>query len=107
MYYNGLGPLTLSFFNGTNLLASITYNGPAMLGFNGYIASASALVTSVRFVSTGGAVFDAGLDNLAVIDAPASTVPESATLSLLASGIAALMILRRRRVWGPSSPHDQ
>ena len=95
VYYNGLGPATSSFYNGTTLLGSIFYNGAAFLGFNGYIASSSMPVTSVQFVSTLGGQLNTGIDNLAVYSTTAT--PEPSTLPLLATGLAGLLLLRRRR----------
>lgn len=96
VYYNGLGPATSSFYNGTTLLGSIFYNGAAFLGFNGYIASSSMPVTSVQFVSTLGGQLNTGIDNLAVYSTTVAT-PEPSTLPLLATGLAGLLLVRRRR----------
>lgn len=96
VYYNGLGPATSSFYNGTTLLGSIFYNGAAFLGFNGYIASSSMPVTSVQFVSTLGGQLNTGIDNLAVYSTTVAT-PEPSTLPLLATGLAGLLLFRRRR----------
>lgn len=38
-YYNGLGPATTSFYNGSILLGSYSYNGAAALGFAGFLTS--------------------------------------------------------------------
>ena len=97
VYYNGLGPATTSFFNGTTLLGSITYNGAAFLGFNGFIASASTPITSIHFLSTLGGQLNTGIDNLAVFNVPITTAPEPATLTLFAAGGLALALVRRRR----------
>ena len=95
VYYNGLGPATSSFFNGATLLGSIAYNGSAFLGFNGFIASPGAPVTSVQFVSTFGGQLNTGLDNIALVSVTAT--PEPATLTLFATGLMGLTFLRRRR----------
>lgn len=93
VYYNGLGPAISEFFNGATLLGSISYNGAAFLGFNGYIASSSTPITSVHWLSTRGGQLNTGIDNLAVINA----TPEPATLTLMATGLLGLAIVRRRR----------
>ncbi len=97
VYYNGLGPATASFFNGATLLGNISYNGAAFLGFDGYIASASTPVTSVEWLGTNGGVLNTGIDNLAVFNSPITSTPEPATLTLFATGIAGLAVVRRRR----------
>jgi hypothetical protein len=94
VYYNGLGPATASFYNGSTLLGSISYNGAAFLGFNGYVAS-SAPVTSVQFVSTFGGRLNTGLDNISLV--AVAPVPEPASMTLFATGIAGIALLRRRR----------
>ena len=95
VYYNGLGPATASFFNGSTLLGSITYNGAAALGFNGFIASQATPVTGVHWISTLGGQLNTGVDNIALVSVTAT--PEPATLMLVATGLAGLALLRRRR----------
>lgn len=95
VYYNGLGPATASFFNGATLLGSITYNGAAALGFNGFVASQATPVTGVEWISTLGGRLNTGVDNIALVSVTAT--PEPATLLLVATGFAGLAILRRRR----------
>ena len=97
VYYNGLGPATASFFNGAVLLGSISYNGAAFLGFDGYIASSSTPVTSVTWVSTNGGRLNTGLDNIAVFGTPTTTTPEPAALTLFATGVIGIVLVRRRR----------
>ena len=52
-------------------------------------------VTSVQFVSTLGGQLNTGIDNLAVYSTLAT--PEPSTLPLLATGLAGLRLVRRRR----------
>ena len=53
-------------------------------------------VTSVQFVSTLGGQLNTGIDNLAVYSTTVAT-PEPSTLPLLATGLAGLLLFRRRR----------
>lgn len=97
VYYNGLGPAVSKFYNGATLLGSIGYGGAAVLGYNGFVSTPSSLITSVRFTSTRGGVLNTGIDNFSVVGTPLSTVPEPASLALLATGLAGLLAVRRRR----------
>ena len=96
-YYNGLGVATSNFFNGATLLGSVTYNGAAALGYAGFIATSGAPITSARFTSTSGGLLNTGIDNLVVFDSPISSVPEPASLALVATGLAGLGVIGRRR----------
>lgn len=96
-YYNGLGNATATFFNGASVLATISYNGPAFLGFDGYIADSNAPVTSIEWVSTQGNQLNTGIDNLMVSSNDLTTTPEPASLILLATGLAGIAVGRRRR----------
>ena len=97
VYYNGLGPAVSKFYSGAALLGSISYDGPAVKGYAGWVSTPSLLVSSVRFTSTRGGTRNTGIDNVSVVDVPTSTVPEPSTLSLLAIGLAGVVTLRHRR----------
>ncbi len=96
-YYNGLGPTTTSFFNGSTLLGSVSYNGTAMIGFAGFLSSSFTPITAVEFQSSRGGTLNTGIDNVIIYDAPTSSVPEPASLALVASGLAAVALVGRRR----------
>jgi hypothetical protein len=92
VYTNGLGPLTIEFFNGASSLGSASWDGSAdTIRFLGF-ATAALPVTSMSFTSTNGGLLNTGLDNIALIP-----VPEPASAVLLLGGLAALTGLRRRR----------
>jgi hypothetical protein len=88
-YYNGLGPATIDFFDGATLLGTVAYNGPAVLGFAGFVGGS---ITSVRFTTTLGGQLNTGIDNLAVV-----AVPEPETYALLLAGLGVVASVARRR----------
>ena len=96
-YYNGLGPATTSFFNGSTLLGSVSYNGAAVIGFAGFLSTLSAPITSVEFQSTLGGQLNTGIDNVMIYDAAVTTTPEPASVALTATGLLGLVAVGRRR----------
>ena len=90
-YYNGLGPGTVDFFDGATLLGSIAYNGPAVLGFAGYVGAGSS-ITSFRWTTTLGGQLNTGIDNVTV-----AAVPEPETYAMLLAGLGLLGFVARRR----------
>lgn len=96
-YYNGLGPATSTFYNGTTVLGTVSYSGAASLGFAGFLSSLAAPITSVEFKSTAGGQLNTGIDNVLVYDAAVTAAPEPASLVLLASGLAGVALVARRR----------
>lgn len=95
VYTNGLGPLTISFFNAGTLLGSANWGSSAddirFLGFKGDQA-----VTRFEFISTLGGRLNTALDNIAFAGVTGNGVPEPGTLLLAASALA-LAAARRRR----------
>jgi hypothetical protein len=91
-YYNGLGPGVVDFFNGATLLGSIAYNGPAVLGFAGFVGAGQS-ITSFRWTTTLGGQLNTGIDNLAVV----TGVPEPETYALMLAGLGLLGCVARRR----------
>ncbi|CAN5548257.1 hypothetical protein BH09GEM1_BH09GEM1_09520 [soil metagenome] len=95
---NGLGSVTTQFFNGGTLLATIVGSGAAGLSYNGYVAPSGVFITSARYTATGGGSINSGIDNLSVSRSVVVATPEPSTLPLLAGGMIAMLIARRRRV---------
>jgi hypothetical protein len=92
-YLNGLGPATVSVFNGTTLLNSFTYaSGVDTKEYLGIVSSTA--ITSIRWTSTLGGRLNTGIDNISV---NTTSVPEpSSALLLLTSGIAVLFTRLRK-----------
>lgn len=94
VYFNGLGPVTVSLYGTGGLLDSfVDTRDLDTKEYYGFVSD--ELITSLRFASTLGGQLNTGIDNLAVGDALA--VPEPATLALFGAGLIALGALRRRR----------
>jgi hypothetical protein len=90
-YFNGLGPLTASFYNGLTLLGQITF--PGTLDGIGYLGVVSDMpITSFRWEATLGGQLNTGIDNISV-----AQLPEPATLMLIGSGLLAFRARRRGR----------
>jgi hypothetical protein len=90
VYLNGLGPLAVGAYNGDTLLDTYTFpgsdNGQTYLGM-----VSDTAITSFRFTSSLGASLNTAMDNITI-----ASVPEPASLALLASGCMAAALRRRR-----------
>jgi len=94
-YFNGLGPTTLSVFNGISLVDSASTAGA--FDFKGHLGVAGVgPITSFTWITTQGGVLNTGIDNLTT----AAVVPEPSTWALLALGLAAMAGLSRRQSRG-------
>lgn len=91
-YFNGLGPTTLTVFNGSNVIDSLTT--PGALDFKGHLGVAGdGSITSFTWVTTSGGQLNTGIDNLTT----AQAIPEPGTWALMALGLATLAGAARRR----------
>lgn len=98
--------LTLAFYNGATLVNSWSpahgFGNPSNegnLNFFGYINSANPF-NQIRFTSTGGGADVWGFDDMtigSVEQVTGGTVPEPATMTLLATGLAGMAAARRRK----------
>jgi hypothetical protein len=81
-------PGTLSFFNGSTLLATLTFDSPPIAGnnfaFGGIISTEG--VTSFRWTASNGQNVNTGIDN--IYAGPAPDVPEPGTWAMMLLGFA-------------------
>lgn len=95
---NGSSPndqFTLEWYQGATLVGSTTITFQNVNTWTRVATTASAL-TSVRWYSTGPGFRPYGVDNVIFGDGT-SVVPEPATITLLAGGLAATLVGARRR----------
>jgi len=101
IYFNGLGPIFVEYFNGATLLGSYNLNsGPGGMLLNqfGVNFGPGTQITRMTFVSTLGGQLNTGIDNVTV-DFLRTGVPEPATWALLIAGfgvVGGAMRTRRR-----------
>jgi hypothetical protein len=90
-------PATLSFFNGTTLLATLTFDDPLVPGDNLAFAGiySSEGVTSFRWTATNGGVINTGIDN--IYAGPIAGVPEPSSWAMMLLGFGAIGFRLRRR----------
>ena len=90
VYFNGLGPVTLSV---TNTAFTAIFTDSRLLDNKGYYGIVSTdPILSIRFTSTDGGLLNTGVDNIAI-----ASVPEPTTLALLGAGVLGLGRLRKRK----------
>ena len=96
VYLNGLGPLMITFFNGSTELGTATWDSGDDVRFVGFMDALP--VTRFEFISTLGGRLNTGIDNVAVASVPDCTdcrVPEPATAGLAVLGLFAAAFAAR------------
>ena len=88
-------PATLSFFNGTTLLATLAFDDPPEAGNNIAFAGITSAegVTGFRWTATNGQYINTGLDNVYL---GTSAVPEPSTWAMMLMGFAFVGFAGRR-----------
>lgn len=93
VYTNGLGPATLDFYSGSDLIVSFLWEDFDSVQFAG--VTSSTPITRLHFYSTQGRQLNTGIDNILF---GAGVVPDGgSTLSLLALPALALISRLRRQ----------
>jgi hypothetical protein len=93
VYFNGLGPVTLTVTNTAFTAVFTDGRNLDTLGYYGIVSTDPIL--SIRFTSTDGGRLNTGIDNISISSAP--EVPEPTTLALLGAGVLGLGRMRKRR----------
>jgi hypothetical protein len=92
-YLNGLGDVSVQFFNGATLLGTFTYLSGNDMEYLGIVSTTP--ITSFRWTAAQGGELNTGIDNISVSNS-LSSVPEPSAMLLLGSGL--LGILARRKL---------
>lgn len=91
-YLNGLGPGTVSVFNGSTLLDTLNLDNPVGGALIYVGITSSTPITAFRWITTDGGILNTAIDNISV-----SAVPEPATYATLLTGLGLLGFNRWRR----------
>jgi len=91
VYLNGLGPLSIKFYNGATLLGTALWNTGNDIRFLGF--KDALPVTRFDFLSTRGAERNTGIDNLAVASVAPVPLPAAAWLLLGPSGVGPKLLI--------------
>lgn len=91
-YLNGLGPGTVTVFNGVSLLGTLNLDDPAGGALIYVGITSSTPITAFRWTTTNGGLLNTAIDNISV-----STVPEPATYATLLIGLALFGFVAQRR----------
>ena len=95
-YWNGLGPATITVFDGSTILGSYSPSGnPNNKGFLGFLSDSTA-ITGFQWNTTLGGIANTGIDNLRTgsISGP---IPEPETYAMLLAGLGLLATITRRK----------
>lgn len=89
-------PLTITFFSGSTVLATLNYDSPPTSGDYHAFAGINSTqpITSFHWEATNGEYVDTGIDNIVV--GPAPSVPEPSTWAMMLFGFGAVGAWVRR-----------